>query len=325
MSLRVSLEHFSYRYRRASRGLCGLSLKKGHPERIFAVHSIRKNALVLSGLVLLLAGSAWAQQMTLPEKVEAGSAFSIATTGSGKAALYVVGLGQVLRQDVELGQPVSFAAGALHNAGRYTAVLVGAGAPESGAFWVTPAAQVANVSFLARPSRVPTGLHGGITGAVYLFDDYQNLITASTPVSFQLSGAGVTQTRSAVAHNGAAWTQMDSAAKESAAQFSARVGAVASTRVIQEVPGEPCGLHVSARPAGRNIDVTTDPLRDCGGNAVPDGTIVTFTEAYDGQQTTVDVPLKHGIAQTELPAYNGAKISAATGVVLGNEIRWTRP
>jgi hypothetical protein len=36
----------------------------------------------------------------------------------------------------------------------------------------------------------------------------------------------------------------------------------------------------------------------------------------------VDVPLKRGIAQAELPAYNGAKISAATGVVLGNEIRW---
>jgi hypothetical protein len=79
---------------------------------------------------------------------------------------------------------------------------------------------------------------------------------------------------------------------------------------------------MSARPSGQKIELQTDPLRDCSGNAVPDGTIVTFTEVYDGRQSTVDVPLKHGIAQAELPAYNGAKISAATGVVLGNEIHW---
>jgi hypothetical protein len=35
----------------------------------------------------------------------------------------------------------------------------------------------------------------------------------------------------------------------------------------------------------------------------------------------VDVPLKHDIAQTELPAYDGAVLSVATGVVMGNEIR----
>jgi hypothetical protein len=115
---------------------------------------------------------------------------------------------------------------------------------------------------------------------------------------------------------------MDSAAKEGNAQFVARVGDVSATRIIQEVPGDPCGLRMSARPSGQKIELETDPLRDCSGNAVPDGTVVTFTEVYEGKQTTVDVPLKRGIAQVELPAYNGAKISAATGVVLGNEIRW---
>jgi hypothetical protein len=121
---------------------------------------------------------------------------------------------------------------------------------------------------------------------------------------------------------GRAWTQMDSAAKEGAAHFTARAGDISSTRIIQQVPGDPCGLKMSARPSGQKIELTTDPLRDCSGNAVPDGTVVTFTEVHDGSQTTVDVPLKRGIAQAELPAYNGAKISAATGVVLGNEIRW---
>jgi hypothetical protein len=263
--------------------------------------------------------------LNLPKQVRAGDAFSIQTTGSGKAVLYIVGFGAVLRQEVQLGGTTSFAPDVVHNAGQYLAILVGNSSSDQGTFDVVPAGQVANVSFLAKPSRLSVGLHDGISGAVYVFDAYRNLVTAPTPVSFQLSGiSGVTQTRTATTHDGSAWTQMDSAAKEGNAQFVARVGDISATRIIQEVPGDPCGLRMSARPAGQKIELETDPLRDCSGNAVPDGTIVTFTEVYDGKQTTVDVPLKRGIAQVELPAYNGAKISAATGVVLGNEIRWGR-
>ena len=41
-------------------------------------------------------------------------------------------------------------------------------------------------------------------------------------------------------------------------------------------------------------------------------------------QSTVDVPLKRGIAQVEMPAHEGATISVASGVVLGNQIRWEK-
>lgn len=260
--------------------------------------------------------------LNLPRQVEAGAAFSIPTTGSGKAVLYIIGFGQVLRQDVQLGQAVSFAPGVLHNAGRYLAVLVSDSSKDQGVFDVMPASQVENVSFLAKPSRLAVSLHNGISGAVYVFDTYQNLILTPKPVSFQLAtGSGAAQSRSATTEYGRAWIQLDSASKEGAAQFTARVGDVSNTRIIQQVPGDPCGLKMTARPAGRNVALQTEPLRDCTGNAVPDGTIVTFTEVYDGGQTTVDVPLKRGIAQTELPAHPGARISAATGVVLGNEIR----
>jgi hypothetical protein len=127
-----------------------------------------------------------------------------------------------------------------------------------------------------------------------------------------------------VTRNGVAWTKMDSATKEGAAQFVARAGTVSDRRVIQQVPGDPCVLRMSAKPAGQQLELETEPVRDCSGNAVPDGTIVTFTETYNGRQATVDVPLKRGIARTEMPAYNGAAISVATGVVMGNEIRWWR-
>jgi hypothetical protein len=282
-------------------------------------------SFVVGGVLFATVMHARAQSvsMNLPKQVRAGDPFSIQTTGSGQAVLYIVGFGDVLRQAVQLGGTVPFAAGVVHNAGQYLAILVAGSSRDQGAFDVVPASQVANVSFLAKPSRLSVGLHGGISGAVYVFDAYRNLVTAPTPVSFQLSGiSGVTQTRTATTRDGSAWTQMDSASKEGNAQFMARVGDISATRIIQEVPGDPCGLRMSARPAGQKIELETDPLRDCSGNAVPDGTIVTFTEVYDGKQTTVDVPLKRGIAEAELPAYNGAKISAATGVVLGNEIRW---
>lgn len=258
--------------------------------------------------------------MTLPATVEAGSAFSIQTAGSGNAVLYIVGPGQALRQDVQLGGATAFPAGSLYNAGHYLAILVGATSSDNGSFDVLPAKEPVNLSFFAKPSRLPVGLHNGITGAVYVFDAYHNLITAPTPVSFELSNASGTQQHAMNTQNGAAWTEMDSTAKEGIDKFNVRVDGVSSTRVVEQVPGDPCGLQMSAKQSGQRLELTTAPVRDCSGNAVPDGTIVTFTENYDGAQSTVDVPLKHGVAQVEMPDRSGARISVASGVVMGNEI-----
>jgi hypothetical protein len=283
--------------------------------------------VVLAGLFLAAMPVALTQTggLHLPGTVEAGAAFSIQTTGSGAGVLYIVGPGQVLRRNVQLGEATSFAPGDLHNAGHYLAVLVSGSSTDNGAFDVTAAHQPATLSFLAKPSRVAVDSHDGISGVVYVFDTFQNLVLAPTQVSFQLSGvAGAAQTRTVLTRNGVAWTKMNSAAKEGSGQFVAQVGSATGTRVIQQVPGEPCGLRISARPSGQRLAVQTDPVRDCSGNVVPDGTIVTFTETYNGEESTVDAPLKQGVARAEMPAYNGAKISVATGVVLGNEIRWGR-
>jgi hypothetical protein len=285
---------------------------------------------LLAGLVLAAMQLALAQTgaLHLPRAVEAGSAFSIQTTGSGKAILYVVGPGQVLRRNVQLGETTFFAPGDLYNAGHYLVALVGESSTDNGAFDVTAANQPATLSFLAKPSRLPVDLHDGISGVVYVFDAFQNLVLAPMQVSFQLSGvAGAGQIQTVTTRNGVAWTKMNSGAKEGAAQFVARTGSVSGIRVIQQVPGDPCSLrmnaHLSSQPSsGQRLVLETEPVRDCGGNAVPDGTIVTFTEAYNGGEATVDVPVKRGIARTEMPAYNGARISVATGVVMGNEIRW---
>jgi hypothetical protein len=108
--------------------------------------------------------------VTLPKTVEAGSAFSVPTSGSGKATLYIVGLGEALKREIQLGQTVSFPPGTLCSAGHYISVLVqNSSQAESGSIDVVPAGKPANVTFLARPSRLPVGLHNGITGAAYVF------------------------------------------------------------------------------------------------------------------------------------------------------------
>ena len=268
-------------------------------------------------------GSAQSTNMSLPKTVEAGASFSIQTTGNGKATLLIVGPAQVLRRDVQLGESVAFASGALYNAGRYVAVLEIGASPQSEVFDVTPARVAAELSFLARPSRLPVGLHNGITGAVYVFDAYQNLVTVPVPVSFELSNpSSAAQKHVVQTRDGAAWTEMDSTGQQGMDKFTAQTGDVSSARIVAQVPGDPCALKMSAKQSGQHLQLSTDPVRDCNGNAVPDGTIVTFTETYRGAQATVDVPLKRGIAEVEMPVHSGATISVASGVVMGNQIGW---
>lgn len=280
--------------------------------------------LVCLAMIPMSAAQALGSDMSLPKRVAAGSAFSIPTTGAGKAVLYIVGPAQVLRSDVQLGEAISFPAGVLYNAGHYLVILTREGGTnETGSLDVVPASQPETLSFLAKPSRLSVGVHNGISGTVYVFDAYHNLITKSVPITFELSNpSSQVQTQTVATRNGVAWTKMNSAIKQGNAKFVAEIDSISNTRVIDEVPGDPCGLTITASPDGQKVAVQTAPLRDCTGNPVPDGTIVTFTESCNGTQSTVDAPLKQGFARVEMPACRGAKISAASGVVAGNEIRW---
>jgi hypothetical protein len=286
---------------------------------------VRALSVLAGALAAVSPVAAQSASMTPPSSVVAGSAFTIPTSGSGHAELLIMGPGQALRRDVDLGQSVSFAADTLNNAGIYSVILTGA-SPQSGLLVVTPAPAPKSVAFLAEPSRLPVGLPNAVSGVVYIFDAYRNLIVAPVPVSFTLSGSsGPSQTRSATARAGVAWVEMDSAPHAGKAEFVARAGDALNKRVIQEVPGDPCNLSVTATPKGNMLEVETAPVRDCSGNAVSDGTIVTFTESYNGTQTTADVPLKKDVASIEMPARPGATISVASGVVAGNQIHWSGP
>ena len=284
-------------------------------------------ALLLFGLAIAAMLPAFAQGggMVLPKVIEAGAPFSIQCSGNGNATLYIIGPAQVLKRDVRLGESTYFSAGSLYNAGHYLAVLARDASTESGSLYVVPESKPVDITFLAKPSRLQVGLHDGITGAVYVVDAYHNLINTPMPVSFELSSpSGAVQKRVVITRNGAAWTGMDSTTQQGIDKFVARTGGISSTRVVGQVPGDPCGLKMSARQSGQQVQLATEPIRDCNGNAVPDGTIVTFTEIYSGAQSTVDVPIKRGIATVQMPAHSGAVISVASGVVLGNQIRWEK-
>jgi hypothetical protein len=277
-------------------------------------------ASALAACPLLLAQR---PSMQLPQQVVAGSAVSFPTGGSGQGTLTIVGPGQALRRSVQLGSPISLPAGVLYNAGEYVVILANGSDEQVGLIEVTPAQQPARLSFLAEPSRLPVDLQNGISGTVYVFDVYRNLIVSPMPVSFNLSDStGPAQTRTVATRNGVAWTRMNSAAKEGSARFVATVAGIASTRIIDEVPGDPCNLSMTAVPDKGKAKLQTAPVRDCSGNPIPDGTVVTFTASFNGMQSTVDVPLKRDIAEVDLPLPPGASVSVASGVVAGNEIHW---
>ena len=284
----------------------------------------RVGLAALATLVLSAPVRAQNGELQFPKQIVAGSPLSIPTQGTGKATLYFVGPGQALRLDVVLGSPAAVPAGVLVSAGHYVVALVGTGSTLTGELDVSPAAKAEVLGFLAKPSRLPVGMHNGISGAIYTFDAYNNLITTPAQATFELSNltGGNVQTRTVATRNGLAWIEMDSAAKEGRARFSAHVGSASSMRVIEQVPGDPCRINITARQVGNKLEVQTAPVRDCTGNAIPDGTIVTFTEAYNGTLTTVDAPLKQGVAKVNMPARAGSRISAASGVVAGNEIHW---
>lgn len=277
--------------------------------------------LVLMSLSCLLASaSARAGELRLPGSAVAGQRLTIATSGDGEATVYLVGPSQVLKRQIRLGAEIQIKAEELRSAGRWVAILREGGNSSSQVFFVRPG-RPENLSFLARPSRVPVARPGAISGIAFVFDQYENLVLQPTPVKFSLSVEGTGASQSVTSKNGVAWISSSSARKAGAAQFVAATSDVSVRRVVQQVASDPCNLRMRVVERNNNATVVeTDPIRDCTGNPVPDGTIVTFTQTDSSGRSTVDARIKRGIARAGLPPASNALITVASGVVLGNEL-----
>lgn len=277
-------------------------------------------SLWLAAALALISATSQAGELRLPAKAAAGEPLAIATSGDGEATVYLVGPSQVLKRQVHLGNDLQIRGDELRSAGRWVAILREGNNSSSQVFFVQPGSPE-HLSFLARPSRVPVAHKGAISGIAFVFDEYENLVLKPTPVKFSLSVEGTGASESVTSRDGVAWIASSSARKAGAAQFVAAAGDVSVRRVVQQVASDPCNLRMRVVDRNQNGTVVeTDPIRDCSGNPVPDGTIVTFTQTDASGRSTIDARIKRGIARAQLPIAANATITVASGVVLGNEL-----
>ena len=183
------------------------------------------------------------------------------------------------------------------------------------------AAQPAHLSFFLHPSRVPVSTPDSIDATAFVFDQYFNLVLTPATVDFRItpaSGAGFLPASST--RYGVAWMRMDSTPHEGPVQVTAVLGNVEEARVIQQVAAEACGLRMKAVASGNTVTLETDPVRDCSGNALPDGTVVSFTKVDQAGKSTVDTPIKKGVARTQFSIRRAGADQRRVRRRVGNEV-----
>src|SRR5438445_8194372 len=136
--------------------------------------------LFVAGVCLAALGYAQDADLRAPSAAVAGTANSIATTGSGNAMFYLIGPSISLKRDVQLGQEIALAAKELQSAGRYLAIVCSSSCRSVG-FFVAPAKPV-NLTFLVHPSRAPVGQNDVVSGVALPFDEFRNLVLVPVTV-----------------------------------------------------------------------------------------------------------------------------------------------
>ena len=281
----------------------------------------RVQAVAIAGLVVAgLVAAVNAQDIRVPESVPAGAQQTIFASGSGGAILYLVGPGVSSKSKITLGEDFQVPAETLKYSGQYVAIVC-SDTCRSSTFTVAPA-QPSSLSFLVHPSRVPVGAPDAVSGVAFPFDHFGNLVLAPLTVNFQATGAKETLfSRALPTHDGVAWFRTTSGKSAGLLHINASANGVSSQRVLQQVASEPCNLRIKGDRTAKGIEVETEPVRDCAGNPVSDGTIVTFTASGSGEKDTVDAPIKGDVARARLNSSGPVVVSAASGVALGNELR----
>jgi hypothetical protein len=269
-------------------------------------------------------GYAQDADLRVPSAAVAGNAASITTMGSGSGRLYLVGPSSSWKRDVSLGGEISLSGKELQSAGKYLAIVC-ASTCRAVEFYVAPSKPV-NLTFLVHPSRASVGQNDVISGVALPFDEFGNLVLASATVGFQVTAKGSVPVSHQVSTvNGIAWFHINSGRSAGLLEVTASINEVSARRVVQQVASDPCSLRIKGQRTPKGIIVETEPVRDCAGNPVPDGTVVTFTAKTGKDTSAVDAPIKQGIARAQMTATGPVVISAASGVVMGNELRLSAP
>jgi hypothetical protein len=271
-------------------------------------------------IVLLAALAAGAAEIHVPAQVTAGNSIKISTSGSGEATLYLIGQSVANKRQVQAGSDITVDADQVERAGVYTAILCASDGCTSANFVVNPATPN-RLSFLVHPSRVPVDSPNRISAVAFVRDNFHNVVLKPEAVKFSVlpkDGKEISTTRES--ENGVAWVRLSSGKKEGPARLGASIGRAHEVRIVQQVAADACNLRIKGSRAKKNFVFETDPVKDCSGNSVPDGTVVSFTKVDNVGKATVDVPIKRGVARVELAVEGRAKVTVASGVVTGNEL-----
>lgn len=288
----------------------------------WARHSLPRAFVICLWGATALAPPAFAQGAGLhpPAAVAAGSPLSLDTTGAGEGTFYLVGPGHSAKRQIQLGQAIEVQPRELREAGRYLAIIC-TPTCRSATFYVTPA-DAATLSFMVHPSRAAVSQQDVVSAVAFPSDKFYNLLLSPGAVDFRMTAGGtVLMSRVVPTQYGMAWFRASSGSRAGAVQLVAAVDGLSARRIVQQVASDPCNLRITAQQTPRGITVETAPVRDCAGNPVPDGTIVSFTRVDAGGQSTVDAPVKEGIARAQLTGSGPAVIHVASGLVMGNQLR----
>ncbi len=257
-----------------------------------------------------------------PAAVSAGSSFAVSVGGQGKGMLYLLGPSRAVKREIEFGKDAPISGDDVSSSGIYQIVVCAGGNCATKSLEVQPA-PAKRLGFLLHPSRVPVSTRDAVNATAIAFDQYGNMILAPAEMTFRISPAGEKPTDKSVRTVlGIASFQMDSRPSQGTLEVTAQLDDTTEPRVIQQVASEACGLRMTAVPVGSTITLQTDPIRDCKGNPLPDGTIVSFTKIDSIGKSTVDTPIKKDRAIAQFSVSGPARISVACGVVVGNEISW---
>src|SRR5256885_3276513 len=171
-------------------------------------------------LALLLAISTHAAELHAPAQVKAGSAFSLTSSGSGEATLYLVGPASVSKRKVQLGSGIAVQSNEVQHAGRYTAVVCSGSDCASTNFYVV-AADASKLSLLVHPSRVRVATPNAISAVAFVFDKFHNLVLSPSNVEFKaIPQQGSALTHSQPTSNGVSRSEERRVGKECRSRWS---------------------------------------------------------------------------------------------------------
>ncbi len=276
--------------------------------------------LFTSLFIAVCAISCYGADLHAPAEAVAGQDLTLTSNASGGGTFYLVGPATAAKRSVSSAAEIAIDGEELQKAGLYTAILCASDGCNSATFFVH-AAEPGRMSLLVHPSRVRVSEPSAISAVALVFDRFHNIVMTPQRVTFQVTSQdGKTISQAQTAKQGLAWIRLTSASKAGPAKVGASISDTVETRVVQQVASDACNLRIKSSWEKGKLLVETDPVRDCSGNFVPDGTVVSFTKVDGSGKTTVDAPIKKGTARTEMVVQGPARISVASGVVLGNEL-----